>query len=254
MAEGEKDGRAGDKRSVEPAAEMALEEAREQFLLLAAHDLRTPLTTMRLTIDAWRKGLAEGGHAYLRDLLSRNLAKAELHVEELAYLNRLRSTALALRAAPVAIDRLVQEVINTPLIQGLALGIKLEYSFAALPPIMADEPLLRQAIVFILAQALERLETAQVVHVAAEEMTGGVGLRIRDNSPAQRLPLVEILAALAAGRISPLTRAGWYAAFRIVQAHGGVLRAEGSASGCTICLWLPAHLPSPPFSASMRKA
>ncbi len=254
MADGRQERPSGHEGGAENFAAESREALHEQFIALAAHDLRTPLTTMRLAIDAWRKGLQEGADSSLRDLLRRNLAKTELRVEELAWLIRLRNSAFVPRRAEVDVNRLVQNVANSYLVQGLALGIKLEYAFADLPPVMADEAMLRQAILFVLAQALERLEAGQVAVLETEATASGIVLRIRDNNPSPLSPLTEILEGLAIGRISPVTRAGLYAAFIIIQAHAGILRAESGEADSAIWFWLPTHLPAPLFSASMRES
>lgn len=214
---------------------------RDQFLVLALHDLRTPLATMRLAIDAWRKGVREKGETPLCDILSRNLAKAEFRAEELGWIHLLTSLTIAEQRSPTDLNRLTQEAASSSLIQGLALGIKLEYDLAALPPILGDEVRLRQMLTLVLAHTLERLEAGHCVRLETKSSDGGIVLRIRDNSAVQTPSLYDVLDGLAAGRVSPFARVGLYVAFLIAQAHGGFWRAGTSnGTGSMIWLWLPA--------------
>jgi signal transduction histidine kinase len=82
--------------------------AREEFLAVAAHEIRGPITTIRLAIEGLRTGLAPS--TTLIDMIDREEHRLASLVDELLDLGRIQSGRLHLDLQPVDLAAVVREV------------------------------------------------------------------------------------------------------------------------------------------------
>lgn len=90
-----------------------LESLQRQFVADASHELRAPLSSMAMTLDAWRDGLltdSEREEAVLH--LRREVTRLSSMVSQLLDLSRIESGRYPLRIEAVAVDEVIDSVVN----------------------------------------------------------------------------------------------------------------------------------------------
>lgn len=157
------------------SAERALAE-RNRFLSTASHDLRQPVHAMSMLVEAIALQSREPRIAPLLADLRESMSALGLMFNSLLDLSRIEAGAEAVRAQPVALRPLLEEVATLFREQAARRGLALRLR---LPPpaaiVNADPALLRQAL-------------ANLVHNALRYTPhGGVLLAVRRRGPAWRL-------------------------------------------------------------------
>jgi signal transduction histidine kinase len=192
--------------------------ANADFLSMIVHDIKAPLTGLRLTIEALEdEELPAGLHHKLQGIIRRSEGLL-LHLHNVLYLSRYESGLLALRPETVPPAYVVQRVINhfSPLAQHQ--GVTLDLALAPdLPPLMVDEPSLERVLANLLVNAL-----------AATPSEGKISLtgQMRDGPH----PEVEIIVADTGHGISPEDQAHLFGKY---QQHRN--KSSSSGLGLYIC-------------------
>ena len=129
--------------------------ANADFLSMIVHDIKAPLTGVRLTIEALEdETLPPETHRKLQGIIQRSEGLL-LHLQNVLDLSRLESGRLALRAEAVPPAFIIHRLLHHfgPLAQHQ--GVSLEARLAPeLPPILADEPSLERVLSNLLVNAL----------------------------------------------------------------------------------------------------
>jgi signal transduction histidine kinase len=227
-------------------------------LTVLAHDVRGPLASLALLVEAMSEAGAAAGEAATR--IGRHAARAEQIIERLdgmltGLLDRARRSgdALAPGDEPLDLADLVETVValNRPLAEGR--GVRLHCLVADPPHARGDAHLIMQALDNLLANAIGFTPKAGLVLCeAAPAENGDVLVRVTDEgpglSPAEMARLFRPYPKVA--RPAPTTRRstglGLSIAHRIASAHGGSLTVEsrGHGHGASFLLRLPAALSS----------
>jgi signal transduction histidine kinase len=222
----------------------AAAERERRFLVTAiAHDLRTPLFTLRGSLEALERGIGDGRYlglaqdraAHLDGLVSDLFRFSRLdYARETAPFDELDAAALAQRAA-AAVEPLAAE-------QGRAITVAA--SRGALP-VRGDEEALLRVLTNLLDNAIRHGRARVTVSTWREN--GTVGIDVADDGPgfAERdlehvfEPLFRADPARSgAGAHSGL---GLAIARRLARAHGGDVRAANDpAGGARLTVELPA--------------
>jgi signal transduction histidine kinase len=221
----------------------AAAERERRFLVTAiAHDLRTPLFTLRGSLEALERGIGDGRYlglaqdraAHLDGLVSDLFRFSRLdYARETAPFDDLDAAALAHRAA-AAVEPLASE-------QGRAIAV------AAGPvlPVRGDEEALLRVLTNLLDNAIRHGRTRVTLSTWREN--GTVGIDVADDGPgfAER-DLAHVFEPLfradparsGSGAHSGL---GLAIARRLARAHGGDVRAANDpAGGARLTVELPA--------------
>jgi signal transduction histidine kinase len=216
-----------------------------EFAAALAHEINQPLTAIsnyarlvRTTADPTTASEAS----------ERLIAQVERAAE---VVRRLRNFIRLGRSetAPVTVPRLVQEAVAYCHAEFDTQGIELQSRLARdLPAVKADALQIEQVIVNLVRNAAEALTDAgrydgNVVIEAERDAVGFVVIRVRDNGPGFDPDLAErAVTPFATTKIDGLGL-GLSLARSIVEAHGGRLSIESSASGAVVSFTLP-HSPA----------
>jgi signal transduction histidine kinase len=192
----------------------------------ASHQLRTPLTALRLNLEAMA----------LRD--------PESGAEALAEVDRLDATIdelLALGAPetarePVDLEDLVDERVAVWRGLAQAQGRRLVVQAVPVPPVRVRPAAIGQSVQVLLDNALEH--GAGTVTITIQPVTGGVRLCVGDEGPG--LP-EDAITKMQQGDRSGVRGRGLPMARSLVEAEGGRLHVEHGALGGLVCLLLPAQ-------------
>ncbi|MYT82084.1 Signal transduction histidine kinase [Streptomyces sp. MnatMP-M77] len=210
-------------RSLRPAWE-ALEQ-QERLLADAAHELRTPVAVMRGSVEvaAGAPGGLEGQLPRIRRAADR---MADV-VENLLTRGRLEAAADVVRAEPLRLDQLVEEVCAELPEGGPGLESRLEESV-----VEADAALVRVAVRNLLDNAVRHGRVPGVTPDGAELLVTVCGpeVRVADRGPGvapARLPeLTERFSSPGGG-----TGIGLSLVRRIAEAHRGSLSVRARPGG-----------------------
>jgi two-component system phosphate regulon sensor histidine kinase PhoR len=234
-----------------------MERAQKEFVANVSHELRTPLTAIRgyveiLLEDIFADDTAEGpANEFLRGIL-KNCARMERLTEDLLVLANVESGEREIQPAPVAVDLLVQEVVDAT--SGLFKeDVELHIGPVAAVEVFADV----DAVVQVLSNLIENAiaygrGTDGIVVIlsaageAADETHGTVTFSVQDFGMGiafeQRERIFERFyrADKTRSRESGGTGLGLSIAKHLVEEHGGRIWVESDlGKGSRFCFTLP---------------
>lgn len=228
-----------------------LDEAKSEFISIASHQLRTPLTVIKGYISMMLEGsfgqLNTQEVESLHKVYESNQRLIDL-VEDLLNISRIESGRLQFNWANENMEDLVSSVVDE--LQQNAKKKKLQLEYLAppkrLPQVKMDAEKLRQVFMNLVDNSIKYTEQGSVrVSVKLEE--GAIVTRVSDSGmgidPAD---LPNLFQKFSRGKGMSLvhtegTGLGLYVAREMVAAHGGKIWAEspGKGRGSTFVVSLP---------------
>jgi signal transduction histidine kinase len=226
---------------------IALERANElmtNFVALAAHELRTPVTTIHgfvQTLNHLGGRLSREQQAELRAALEQQTRRMAGLVEQLLDLSRLDADAVDVRPQRVDLDDRLHQVV------ALAAGDRAEEVEVVVPDAasaLVDPNILDHVVTNLVTNALRYGRSP--VRVTASAVNGSVRVAVEDSGPGVARELEETLferftrAGVARDRVAG-TGLGLAIARAYAQAHRGDLRYERrEPTGARFVVDLPA--------------
>lgn len=228
--------------------EVAVSQLKEAFLANITHEFQTPLAALLASVELLRDEEQEVTAGERRRLLE-GVAVGTRRLQQLVT-NLLDSASLQagyFRVEPELsnLRPLIAEAVTTvkPLARQRGQVITVELP-PQLPPLLADEPRLVQALVNLLANASKFGPAGDTLElrVQAEEQT--VRIAVTDHGPgvdpARRAHLFERFLRPGAATIRAQGAGlGLAIARAIVERHGGTLTLDAAANGTTFVIALP---------------
>jgi signal transduction histidine kinase len=238
-------------RVAREAAEAAVQ-ARDAFLSIAAHELKTPLTALKGGAQLLRRRQLRGQLDPDRligglDTLIRSIDRLATLTDDLLDVARLRTGQLPLLPQPLDLAALAATAMGA--IRDRDDGddrLTLEAD-PALPPVLADAARIEQVIDNLLDNALKYSPAGGAVAVTLRAEGAGVAMAVRDTGIGLPPEAAELIfepfgrAANATTSTLPGMGLGLFICRNIVERHGGWIRAEsaGEGQGTTMTFWLP---------------
>ncbi len=234
--------------------------AREDFISIASHELKTPLTPLALRVQQLLRLLREGaGDAVPREQALRATRTLEKHVASLARLvenlldvSHITSGVLALRPEETSVFEVAREAVARMSGQLAAAQCETRLDCERDVSIRADRVRLEQVLSNLLGNAAKYAAGAPVVVTVGGGDGGGARIAVADGGPgippADRDRIFARFERADGGRreVSGLGL-GLYIAREIVVAHGGELSVEGEpGKGATFVVRLPREPPPAP--------
>jgi signal transduction histidine kinase len=238
-------------RAARAAAEAAVR-MRDEFVGIASHELRTPITTIKCTVQLLQRALDRGDiePALLNHRLSvvdTMSDRLNLLITDLLDVTRLRTGQLHLRPEPIDLARLLQEVVDEQRVQvGSQYPLSLKV-LGVLPALSVDPYRMQQVLSNVLQNAIKYSPAGGDVAITVRAQGQGVLITVADRGIG--LPPEELETIFEAfGRASNAQRQqlpgmglGLYITRQIVEQHGGRIWMEspGEGSGTLASIWLP---------------
>jgi signal transduction histidine kinase len=238
--------------SLRSEAEAALA-LRDEFMSIAAHELRTPVTGIKITAQLALRALRDE-HKLDREQTAHYMVsvvgganRLVRLINDLMDVSRMRSGQLLLRVTPLDLVELVSSVA---LRYAEAAGARHQV-MADLPagPLMVsgDAGRLEQILDNLLSNAVKYSPHGGEIRVRLGEAQGGVVLTVSDTgiglTPGAQDRIFEPFgrAANASRQGLPGMGLGLHICRQIADAHGGRMWAEsgGEGQGMHVSLWLP---------------
>ena len=234
-----------DNASLYDAAQRAIH-AREEFLSIASHEMRTPLTSLKLSVYQLKRRLVRMDPSQAEAALalaSRQTDRLERLVETLLDVTRARSGQLDLRLEDVDLRALVEEV-TAQLAHELArqrtpLMLRAEGAIVG----RWDQLRLEQVVTNLLSNAM-KFGRGKPIEVTLSQLDGKARLAVTDHGAGMhdgiRQRLFERFTRGVSDRHHGGLGLGLYVTRMIVEAHGGRIEVETEIGcGSTFTVELP---------------
>lgn len=225
--------------------------ARDEFLSIASHELKTPLQSLTLQ-NQMRKRMIEkksdeavSSTSLLRTLEmdKRQLSRINRLIDDMLDISRIKNSKLSLQKEKFNISGLVEDVSERLRPQFEAAGCSLQKNIAGLAEIVADSYRIEQVLVNILINAMKYGAGAPVT-ITLRANSDRVFVEVTDNGPGIREEDRERIfhrfeRAVPSQEVSGLGL-GLYIAREIMELHGGLISVRSTpGEGSTFIMELP---------------
>jgi len=223
---------------------------RDEFLSIAAHELRTPVTGIKgaaqLALRSHQRGTldSERLEATLRTI-DHAAGRLSGLISDLLDVSRLQAGQMSVRPKPLDIVGLLREALEQGAFGGTC-QIRLETEADRLN-VPADEARIEQIIANLLENAEKYSPDGGIIDVRLLRRDNGVTLEVQDQGIGLPTGSEETIfkpfgrAANASAQNIPGMGLGLYVCRRIAELHNGRLwaQSDGEGRGTTVSLWLP---------------
>lgn len=213
-----------------------LDETKDDFISMASHQLRTPLTSVKGYISMVMEGDAGAVNKDQRKMLAQAFMSSQRMVfliSDLLNLSRLNTGRFVIEPKPVNLRTVIAEEIaqlhDTALARGVTLVADMPPAF---PELMLDETKIHQVVMNFIDNAVYYTPSGGTVTVRLSETPKAVELRVIDNGigvPRHEQPhlFTKFYRAHNARQARPDgTGLGLFMAKKVIMAHGGVVLFE----------------------------
>ncbi|WP_457329528.1 sensor histidine kinase [Rhizobacter sp. P5_C2] len=157
--------------------------AQRRFLADAAHELRTPVTALRLQVHLLRRSDSPTSRQDALDELEQGVIRSERMVQQLLAVARSEPDGESMRVEQVSLDDLVRSAVSDFAAKAEHRGIDLGARVGAGIMARADAHQLRVLLDNLVENALRYTPSRGVVDVEADLQDGRPRLRVVDNGP-----------------------------------------------------------------------
>ncbi len=227
-----------------------LERARRDLFAAISHDLRTPLASMRVMVEAISDGVVPDQATHDRYLgsITSEIQRLSMLIDDLFELTTIDSGELRLRLETLRVEDLVAETVDSFRPQVERAGIHLDFELSTgTPSVRADPQRLSRVLYNLLQNAIRHTPSDGTIVLRTAAAGDSVQLSVSDTGEgiaSEDIPFVfdrfyrGDRARVRDGAGSGL---GLAIARGIVEAHGGRIWIEpGTGRGATVAFDLPA--------------
>lgn len=226
---------------------------REEVLAVVSHDLKNPLSAVKLNADLASRQLSPEAPVQQQLMRIRSTVERMLHmIEEFSSMGRIDAGKLKPQIRPENPQQLISDVVE--MLKPLAAAKKIELRFnseTTNSSLLCDRTLLLQVFENLIGNAIKFTSEDGVIWVGCAQHEAGVEFFVADTGPGiseEDLPYVfdRYWQARKDRKGSGL---GLYIAKGIVEAHGGQIRVESRlGKGTRFSFQLPYSGKSPEVS------
>ena len=242
-----------------------LNDFKARFINIAAHELKTPLTPMRIQVAILREiqgAKLDDGQRKSLDVIHRNLERLTNLVDDVLQAARIQAHSLKVDPKPLDLGALVHAVAESFEGGASQVGVRLVVESEPDVRVEADAARLEQVISNLVTNALKFTPEGGRVRIAARTEGPDAIIEVEDTgigmTPAQRdllfLPFSQVHDD-PAQRLRG-TGLGLFICKGIVEEHGGTIRADspGPGRGSRFEVRLPSTRKSIPAAVVPRRA
>lgn len=220
-----------------------------------AHEIRNPLTPITLSAERIRRHVDRGlpeSPGIIRKCCDAILGSVESLRTLVGQFATLAEFPVA-QPRPSDLNQIVESAVL--LFEGRMHNIRVETHFEpGLPPVMADPEALRRALANLIDNAAEAMQDSLLrvlsISTTAGERSGMAEVIVADTGPGLTDEMRERLFLPWFSTRQRGTGLGLSIVAKVVQDHGGSIRAENNApAGARFIIELPLAEPTPPESA-----
>ena len=224
-----------------------LELVRQEFLSNVSHELRTPLTSIMAFVETLENGATEDPESCRRflSIIRKNASRMHMLIDDILELTAIEGGAIELRAAPLDLHELVNDVYLSLTTQAQARSVTLENNIAPNVIVYADSRRLEQMLTNLVDNGIKFSHEHGTVSIKHESGARD-RILVADNGegiPAQHLErLFERFYRVDRARSRELGGTGLGLAIvkHLALLHGGAVTvASELGKGTTFTIHLP---------------
>jgi PAS domain S-box-containing protein len=222
-----------------------LQEQKDDFISIASHELKTPLTSLKASLqllDRMKDNPSGEKFRKLVDQANRGMYKISTLVDDLLDMNRMRETNLSLNKKPFILSQLIGGCCNHI---SLVSDHNLAISGNKTLQVYADERAIDQVIVNLVNNAIKYAPDSKDIRINIEQKGNMAKVSVKDDGPGipkDKLPLIfnRYYRAGAITQKSPGLGLGLHICSEIIKKHGGEISVESELGrGSTFWFTLP---------------
>ncbi|MEZ7756748.1 HAMP domain-containing sensor histidine kinase [Microbacterium paraoxydans] len=234
-----------------------LDSARRRFFAWISHDLRTPLTAVRVLAEAVEDGTAAAPERFAGQVRGQVETMSRM-VDDLFELSRLTSGAVQLQTEQVVLRDVVSDAVADVAAAAATRGVRIVERGIAGPVLWADPHQLGRIVVNLLTNAVRHAPAGTEVVLSASMvdrdrlvlgvLDQGAGVAVEDLDRMFDVGWREDPARPAAGSddgVASGAGLGLSIARGLARAHGGDVFAERTDAGFRMNVSLPVGVPGP---------
>lgn len=211
----------------------ALDETKDDFISMASHQLRTPLTSVKgylsMVLDGDAGKLSKMQHDMLHQAFISSQRMVYL-ISDLLNVSRLKTGKFVIESTPVNLADIIIEEMDQLKESAEARQVKLDFKRPPkFPEFMLDDTKIRQVIMNFMDNAVYYTRPGGIVTISLEETDKKVELRVKDNGigvpKAEQYRLfTKFYRAGNARKVRPDgTGLGLFMAKKVIVAQGGAV-------------------------------
>jgi signal transduction histidine kinase len=221
----------------------ANEQQRRTLLADVTHELRTPLSVIRGTVEGMLDGLYPADSSHLGPVLEETTVMARL-LDDLQTLSTAEAGMLRLHREPVEPATLAQDAVAAFAARAATAGVTLGWHAApGVPELDVDPVRVGEVLANLLANAVRHTPAGGSVEVSVEPAGDGARFTVSDTGPGiDPGDLPHVFDRFVSSADSGGVGLGLAIAKSLVTAHGGSITAESQpGAGTTMRFVLPAR-------------
>jgi signal transduction histidine kinase len=195
-----------------------------------AHEIRNPLSSMKMTVQMLREGAAKP-EPY--DLLLREIERLELTAAELVGVSQ------PLRKEPVRLDAVVDDVLELMRRRLDHLAVRVERRYAPTPEVRVDVARFKRCVMNLVLNGAQAMPSGGPLRVDLAPRDGRVRLAVTDGGPGVPPEVRDRIFEPFVTTKQDGVGLGLALTKRIVEDHGGAIGFEPAERGTTFWVELP---------------
>ena len=226
--------------AMEERSRRQIEEARRQMVAAVSHDLRTPLASLRLLVEAIDDGVATGEtrERYLREMRTHVEALTAL-IDDLFELSRIEAGEISWTMRQVELRGLIDDTVAAMRAPAEARGVALATELPSHEVLaQADAEKVQRVLFNLIQNAIRHTPADGSVTVRARNAGSGVEIEVADEgegiSPADSERVFDAFYRGDESRSEDGAGLGLAISRAIVEAHGGRIWLEDGAPGTRV--------------------
>ncbi len=221
-----------------------LEKIRKESTSDLAHELRTPVTTIKSYLEAISDGIMPANQAIIRDIIEETSRLTAL-IEQLKNLAEAEKKGVHLKLMPVNLSELLKRIIKNYKIQANKKNIDLKSQINENIIIQADKASIYQIFNNLINNAVKYTQYGGLISIKTEQQEEKIVIKICDNGPGipqEDLPFIFerfYRAEKSRNRETGGTGIGLSITKELLKALQGKIEVESSEHGTIFQVTLP---------------
>jgi PAS domain S-box-containing protein len=228
--------------------EVSIDRMKTELVSIVAHELRSPLNTIRGFSDLISKGLDEDETKEFASIISSEADRLNGVITKFLDINRIESGRTDLRKIPFRVHEIVNNVVkvNMPLAEEKQMEVTLDVPLST-TPIVGDPDLIGQVFLNLFTNAIKYSDAGKQVRVEVIEGIDQIRVNVHDqgygiSESAQKKLFTKFFRATDDERVRQHVGTGLGLAFikEIIDKHNGEMGVESQLNvGSTFWFTLP---------------